>query len=509
MKVPSTYFCAYDDFIEIHRAAFEDAADHSRIVTTPHFNSYKYRPLNRAVNFLTYQVGDVDSEFFRAKNVAFHLLNVLLVYLLAWKLFGSITISAVGAFLFGLHPAANQTIIGAVDTNSMSHAGFLAALLMLMRSVESRKHWPLWLIGSVFVGWLSLLAYDSNIVVFGLMFLWLLLNWVVVRERSNHFRFIGLFLALSGILLGFYFVLRHLYVPQGLTHVGSGLPSVAVMLKNAFMYMGSLLLPVDVVLANEWLNTPLPSEIQFSTSLAIAVAGLLLLIIIGVGFFFVRWLRTNMSRINYIAVIFLLFGMAMPLLPVLLFQSRPSETYLYLPVAFYAILLSYVLGKVLRDGEGSWRRNFYASTIIVLIALFSSATWIRNKRVFECGETARRILYGLPEELLKAGHWKVLFANVSGEDRTRRYGFYGFRGVDTIAHGESADRAITSALQLVYRNKLLTGEIIQPEQLLARCRTGPESNQICILVHSDGRLERPIGSSMQLSSPRANELVTH
>jgi hypothetical protein len=490
MKVPSTYFCAYDDFIEIHRAAFEDAADHSRILTTPHFNSYKYRPLNRAVNFLTYQVGDVNPEFFRAKNVMFHLLNVLLVYFLAWKLFGSVATSAVGALFFGLHPAANQTIIGAVDTNSMSHAAFLAALLMLMRSVDGIRQWALWLTASIFVGWLSLLAYDSNIVVFGLMFLWPLLNWAILGERFNQFRFVGLFVALTAFLLGFYFLLRHLYVPQGLNQVASALPSVGVMLKNTFMYSGSLLLPVDVVLANEWLNTPLPSEIQFSMSSAILIFALVSVIVIGVGFFFLRWLRPNLRSINYVVVIFLLFGMALPLLPVLFLQSHPSETYLYLPVAFYALLLSYGLTKILAEAEGSGLRSFYIPTLVVLIALFSSATWVRNKRVFECGQTARRILYELPGGALRAGAWKISFANAPGENTTRRYGFYGFRGVDTIGHGPIADRAITSALQLVYQNRLLTGEIVEPQQLLGKCRTGQQSDQICMWVHADGRLER-------------------
>ena len=280
------------------------------------------------------------------------------------------------------------------------------------------------------------------------------------------------------------------------------------MLKNVFMYMSSLLLPVDVVLANEWLNTPLPPEIQFNTSSAIAIFALLSLIV-GVGVFFLRWLRTHTGEINYIAVIFLLSGIAMPLLPVLLFQSHPSETYLYLPVVFYAILLSYGLARVLGAAEGSNLRIFYIPTVVILIALFSSATWVRNKRVFDCGETARRILYGLPHELLRAGSWKLSFANAPGENTTRRYGFYGFRGVDTIGHGPIADRAVTSALQLVYQNKLLTGEIVEPEQLITRCPGERETSQLCLLVHSEGRLERLDGRSTHLSSRRAAGIATH
>jgi hypothetical protein len=488
MKVPCTYFCAYDDFIEIHRAAFEDSADHSRIVTTAHFNSYKYRPLNRAVNFLTYRASDFRPEVFRTKNLAFHLVNVVLIYLLGWKLFGSIPISAMAALFFGLHPIANQTIVGAVDTNSMSHAAFIGALLMLIRSMDS-AHWAMWLAGSVLIGWVSLIAYDSNIVVFGLMYLWIILNWVTIRKCIHHRRLITLFTALSGSLLTIYFLLRHLYVPQGITGAAPDLLSAGVILRNVTMYIGALLLPVDVVLANEWLNTPLPSEIQFHVSSPVVIVTLLSLMGMA-GILFLRWRRTHLNGANYIAVIFLVVGIVLPLLPVLLFQPRPSETYLYLPVGFYSLLLSFGLVRVWSDaGDTKLWRFYVPTTVIVLIVLFSSATWVRNNRVFHCGETARRILDGLPDKLLRTGRWKVLFVNIPGENRTRRYGFYGFRGVDTIGHGLSADWAVTSALQLVYKNELLTGEVIEPQQLNLKCRTGEELGQICALVHSDGRIK--------------------
>ena len=265
VKVTGAYFCSYDDFIELHRAAFEDSADHSRIVTTSHFDSYRYRPLNRLVNFATYRAGELNPEWFRTKNLAFHLVNVILIYILAWMLFGSRATSATGALLFGLHPVANQTIVGAVHTNSMSYAAFLGGLLMFMRSIDT-PHRTTWVAGSVLIGWLGLLAYDSNIVVFGLMLLWLVLKWPTVRACLNHGRNITLFVAILGSLLTIYFVLRHLYVSQSIGRAASTVPSAVVILKNAIMYISSLLLPVDVVLANAWLNTPLPSEIQFDMS---------------------------------------------------------------------------------------------------------------------------------------------------------------------------------------------------------------------------------------------------
>ena len=102
-KVTGAYFCSYDDFNEIHRAAFEDTRQPSRILTTSHFDSYKYRPLNRAITLLTYSVGDGRPFYFRVRNLIFHLLNVALVYGISWLLFKDIFISGIGAALFGLH----------------------------------------------------------------------------------------------------------------------------------------------------------------------------------------------------------------------------------------------------------------------------------------------------------------------------------------------------------------------------------------------------------------------
>ena len=486
VKVTGAYFCSYDDFIEIHRAAFEDSADRSRIVTTPHFNSYRYRPLNRFVNFLTFRAGELDAKWFRIRNLAFHLVNVVLIYILSWRLFGSLAISATGAVLFGLHPVTNQTIIGAVHTNSMSHAAFFGGLLMFMRAIDT-PHRNTWIVGSVLIAWLGVLAYDSNIVVFGLMFLWMALKWRTIRECRNHGRIFLPFIVILGMFFAIYFALRHLYVPQGIGRAASTVPSAVVILKNAIMYICSLLLPLDVVLANEWLNTPLPSEIQLNVSwrtvVLVSLAG------VCVGIVLLQWVKAHTSDGDKISISFLLMGIALPLLPVILLQAHPSETYLYLPMGFYAILLSFGLTRLIGFGKGSGLWRFYLPATVVLVVLFSSATWIRNHRVYTCGETARQIVYGLPEELLKEGQWKVLFAKVPGERTTRRYGFYGFCGIDTVGDGQYANPAITAALQLVYRNEFLSGEIVEPQQIQGICRNSAQSKRICALVYSDGRLE--------------------
>jgi hypothetical protein len=381
-------------------------------------------------------------------------------------------------------------VIGAVMTNTAAHAAFLLALLMFMDSMKFSKHWKLLLIGSVVSAWISLMTYDSDIVIFALMCAWLSLNWRDVRESGIAVSFTAHFITSSAFCLGIYFTLRWLYVPSDWgRQLASISPTMGTATINLLMYLGALLLPVDTVLANKLVGTPLPPDIVGHKFFVVIVGGLSLFALVVIGFLAWPRLKSFGRFFNWKVVLFLVSGILAPLLPVLLFASHPSETYLYLSVAFYCMFLSYGLMKWLETRKSETKANvIYVTTVVVLIVLFSGASWFRNKRVFECGETARRILYGLPHELSRLNRLKLLFAEVPGEPTSRKYGEYGFRGLDTIGDGEKANRAITLALQAAYRNESLVGEVVKEQELLQRCKAVSET-QLCVLVHWDGQID--------------------
>jgi hypothetical protein len=416
----------------------------------------------------------------------FHLLNVILVYVLGWLLFRSSLVSGVGAAVFGLHPLANQTIIGAVWPNTINHTGFLLALVLFVVSVQYTRSWALWLIAGLLSGWLSLLSYETAITVFGLMCVYMAAYFFIRRERLVGWQFIVVFVSVSGALLGTYFLLRRLIVPDGWLQVTANLPSFVTAMKNLAMYLVALLSPIDSVLGNEWLHTPLPSEMVINHPIVIVIGGFALLVAFALST--ILWFAKGNSRtVNWVAVVFLMSGILLPLLPVLVFQSHPSETYLYLSVAFYGLLVSYIVAGVVPANFGRRGLRTALSIVLVITGFFATATLVRNGRVYRCGETARQILSSLPQ--LKEGSWKISFANIAGEERTRRYGFYGFRGIDVIGGGRSDEWAITSALQLVYKNELLSGEIVQSGELIDKCRANLSPHHICLWVHSDGRVD--------------------
>jgi len=491
-KVTGTYFCSFDDFNYIHRVVFSDAREPGRILTTPHYSTMKYRPLDRAITLLTYWIGGINPTAFRIRNLGFHSINALLVYYLGWQSFKSTRISAVGALMFGLHPLADQTVVGALWTNTMAHTAYLLAIVLFVAAVRSKRLQLLWLTGALVAAWLGTLTYDSTIVVLGLMTAYIVLPFLIRRERSVRARFLAVFGVAAALLLGSYFLLRMLFVSHGWGKAQSDLVSLTDLARNVVMYGAALLMPIDSVLAHEWLHTPLPPDVRLTPYLTIAI-GLCALIIVAGLVRLVSWLMKSnsitKSSINWPSVAFLACGIIVPLLPVLALSSHASETYLYLAVAFYALLLSYGLDRLLFHRHRPALHTSYVIIVVALIGLSSAATWVKNLQVFRCGEIAHRIVTDLPDASLVEEMETVYFANVPGEPTTHQYGLYGLRGIDTIGNGVWASYAISSALQVHYRNEQIAGAIVEPEELVATCQSALPSEALCLWVHSDGRLE--------------------
>jgi hypothetical protein len=478
IRNPGTYFCAYDDFVEVHRAAFEDTEQPSRVFTTTHFESYKYRPLNRGLNLLTYSLGQGKASFFRTRNVTFHLLNIVLVYILGWLLFRQVQVCAAAAVLFGLHPLANQAVVGAVMTNTGAHAFFLVSLICFLVSLKTVRTSLLWLAIALVCGWLGIFLYEAGIVVFPLMASYLLVHFAVTRKKLVGRRYLILLTLGTLVLLGLYFGIRSRYVPYSSRQA---VPNIQTMVKNAAMYAGAMVLPVDSLLANQWLGTPLPSEIELrpTSKLWWVVGALMVLAVVVIVVFLTRrnlqTLWSSLGLNHFLLVLAILSTLSI----LVLFTDKASETYMYLPMAFAALLFSSLLEIAIFGGEAGGK-FVYGTIICVLCILFASATWVRNGRVAQCGITAAQIVSGLTQDRLKNGVWFVWFAPVPGEPKSQRYGMYGWRGIDTIGA-----TALEPAVQLANGNRSLAAALVSPQFMDRQCSN---SSSICFLVHDNGAL---------------------
>lgn len=481
LRLTQAYFLGYDDFNEVRRAAFDDTDQPSRIFTTAHFGTAKYRPLNRAINFITYHIGRGNPAAFRTRNILLHLFNASLLFYLGIFLFDSTFIAALAATLFGLHPLAHQAVAGAVMTNTAAASLLLAASLLGLHSYQTLVHQWRWLIAATATVWVGVLTYEADIFAVGIILLYGALN----QLRSGYLRVRWNWLLLAA-LLAVPIVISTLGMRALVISARQPVASPASIARNTAMYLIAAGLPFDSLLANQWLGTPLASELHVGgvTQRFGIVAGCSFLLVVALLLFFRRKIQDYLLSLRCVECVFLAGAAFLAILPLLVFNDHASETYLYLPIAFCMLLLSRVLLDL-------WRANSIACAVVIifLVASFGCATWARTERVVRSGAIAQRILSELPCSNWRQGDWHIRLATPPGQPATHRYGLYAYQGLDTIANGDGSG-AIQSAIQLKTGSRQVKAQILPPGKLGEECSGATQDTQPCFWVYSDGRVER-------------------
>jgi hypothetical protein len=473
-KVSMAFYCGYDDFFEIHRAAFEDKRNPSHIFTTTHFNTSKYRPLSRTLSFVTYWIGGGSPLLYRLRNLTFHLLAVALVYGLGLAIFRAWSVAVAAALLFGLHPLANQTVVAAVFTITASDSLMLMALLFFVYALQSKRRQLLWLMLSLTATWISLFLYEASITIFGFLYGYLAIEWLQRRTRRLDRRFLVILASGSGLILASFFAARllNVSVPTHMTPIG-------LIVKNALLYAGALVFPIDLVLAHDLFGTPLPSEMHpgLLSMRVLVILFIALTMLLGCVILWRKQLAARLVKLNWSQVVFLCMVICLSLGPFLFFNPHPSETYLHFPAAVYALVLAAVL-RQLFEGPVT-----YTVAIAVCAVLFGVATWDRNERVASCGATARRIASEFPIARWREGSWDIRLAGFPGEPVPTRYGIYGYHGLSTIDVGDPTLPAARDFLQVLSGNEKVEAKVVSPLEIQPSCPAGT-----CFWVHADGHV---------------------
>jgi hypothetical protein len=457
-RVSSTYFCGYDDFSETRRAVFEDAGNPSRIFTTTHFGTTKYRPLNRLSTFLCWTIGRGSALPFRLRNLFFHLICAFSVYAIALMWTRQRAVALVAGLFFCLDPATNQNVVATVFTNTSAYAFLLTGFLVFLVWTESKR--GIWLALSLLLVLIGMFYYEPVIMVFPMMAGYLFLEKWRGSSKAPSFKVISVWFGGSAGVLFVFGLARHFVV-----HGENILVPFPTMLHNAMLYTGGLLSPIDVVTANQLFGSPLPPEIHIGRK----ILTLLVIAILTLAVSFLVYLRTPMprtgiQRLDKGMVAYLTLLIPIVLAPFLLFTPHASETYLYLPAALYCILLSVLLWTFLPS------KVFYRSAVAAILVCFVVGTWIRNQRVAACGQTAFNILRSLPVSRWKNGDWYIRLFNIPGETLPPRYGLYAYEGLATIDPGDpDAGNAIRKALQVATGNPGLKAKIVSPAEIGGSC----------------------------------------
>jgi hypothetical protein len=467
----NSYFCGFDDFTELKKAAFDDALEPAKMLTTSHFGSPKYRPFNRLWNWSTYQLGGGSPWLHRWRNVLWHLIGVVAVIRLA-QLAGQ---SALGAALagtaFGIHPLAHQSVAAASWSNSAAYACALWSWFFLASSWHCLKPVRRIAAGALFL-FLALFTYEATLVILGPLVLDLcfrrlrhetpMAGWAALLRPWS---------AAVGLVLICFVLARYLFA-VGRMPISSPL----TIAKNSVLYLGSLLMPLDLVLLNGCCGFPLPSQIVSRPEALLLLGAVCLLFLIAVALLWRRFPRGSHLAVNLHSWWWLL-GIPMALSPFLLNTDHASETYLYLPVALWCLWLAGSLEHWLRS-----RAALAIAAFLLLPAFLASVH--RSQRVQACADTAQSILANLP-----VGQWKtsdpLIFLRHEHFPPPPRFGLYSFSGLATIDAQVDGIPAIQAALQVASGNIHLRAKALDPDSFEQACQ---QPRAQCFLISAKGQV---------------------
>src|SRR5262249_15361918 len=267
------------------------------------------------------------------------------------------------------------------------------------------------------LGMLALLTYDLALVFWPLMLALVLLRlWLLPGERKSL-----PILTIAGCLIlpvVLYLAVRLAFVPRTFGKEAGKLPSLAIAIKDFVVYIAALLNPVDPVLANARFGLPFPSR-DALRAMAVPAGAVTLLLAAGAG-----WLvRSKRWRLRFahpeeaVSVGFVVAGLALSIGILVVTGRRPGEAYLYLSIVFLSLLAGCVLSRI---GPGGTPRLVVNTIVALFLASEAAATIIRNEKVVECGNVAKRILSGVPCDRGSSGK-PILFSEAPGEQATSLY----------------------------------------------------------------------------------------
>jgi hypothetical protein len=468
-SVSGAYFCGYDDFLEVHRAAFADSKEPVKMLTTTHFGSPKYRPLNRLATYVTWHLGHGPLAF-RIRNLLFHVLCMASVYGIAWLLYRQRQLAIGAALLFGIHPLANQTVVVASWPSTITYGLLALTFFLFLLSLEAGARWKLNLTGVFVLVLTAVLLYEASIAIFGVLFCYLLLHWY--RGRGLPRYYLAMLGGIAGSIALLQAVLRHIFVSNAMP-----IATIPVLARNVAMYVGAMLMPVDAVLANTLFGTPLPSEWVFTTEIFAIAAGVLILILAAAAAPLLRpAVRQRLRNIDWLLVLVLAVCCVATLLPFLVFAPHPSETYLYFPLVMFAVLLSALLWHALPS------RRAHAIVVGLIAISYTAGVWARNRRVVACGTVAQKILTALPASHQAEGAAYLRLAVPESESMGTPYGIYNWHGLATIEPPGNGVPFAKMAVQLASGNEQIQVEVVPSQLFVSDC----EPPMLCYLVGAAG-----------------------
>jgi tetratricopeptide (TPR) repeat protein len=338
----------------------------------PGYSTSFYRPMMHVLYAIVYAAAGARPWAYHLLNVAFHLLNVLGVYVLVRAVvarWGDPArhpyLALVAAVVFSVHPVHTEPVLWVAGITDLSYAAFgVLALIAFLRAYSSPRFAPV--AGALLL--VSMLGKETGVVILVLM---ILFEWIERRRgRSWTPRAALLRLAPAVGALAAYLGLRLAalgsFAPSAAQHP-QGAVALAASASGLFArYLATLLAPVRLTVMRS-------IHLEGSVAEPIALAGLAAAAMLAAVAF----------RFRGSAVVVLSVALAvLPILPVLYVPAIESghsvfgERYLYLPV----LGIGLALGLALEEARHrfAWGRAAAIGVMMLLVGWGAAAAAVRT-----------------------------------------------------------------------------------------------------------------------------------
>ncbi len=356
-----------DDYVYLERAGRTEWSNALAQIFDPRVQTQWYRPLQAIQFFLQFQIFGGDANIFHIINMSFHVVNVLLLYALVWRVSRKWLIGFASAFFyatFSVYPSAVNWV-GIVDP--LATMFYLASIWLWLTYLERGdwQHYTLTFVAFV----LALLSKQISITIPIVLFL---IEWLLLQKPISTIgllRRYGLFVAgaVAFSLLQYLTQSTHTFASVFGWQVGASMAWILLQYLVLFFFPWGVFPSLD-------LNVVEAGTLPTYTWLAIALT----------IFLIVAWRKR--SR----ALLFLAAFALLNLLPVLPFPFI-EHRYLYLPIMAAGVMLALLFDGA-RNSLGA-RTQFapMAALVLALVALgnglsindsaLAGAEWARQLRV--------------------------------------------------------------------------------------------------------------------------------
>lgn len=315
---------------------------------SPHYWKYihpgtkgQYRPL-RTVSFaLSYHFWKFRPFGYHITNLIFHVLNVLLVYVVVVGLFKKPAVAFLSALLFALHPIHVESISWVKNrTDLFALFFFLLSLICYMKylpvahKIQRTAQQPLWIVLSCLFFIFSLMGKEIAITLPAVLALYVFYFHPSPRNKAAYTSLLP-FLGIAGFYLFFIFIL----INKGLPPDPDAITLYAdihlfLIIQTISSYISLALLPIKLN-AERLMDIPfflLHGPLLFSLSLIVLIVGL-----------FLKYFLPPKKEGFAIAWF---FATLLPVINIKFMSGRPlAEQRLYIPSVGFCLLVALIITR--------------------------------------------------------------------------------------------------------------------------------------------------------------------